>query len=162
MRVGLFRHEVPLGTGAVVHGHPPDLRAPGHYQQGVQCRRQDGTEDEVDVEPGDALGRDDGGEDAASGDEVGQVHQEDGHGTSPLFRDQDLVVHATCRALVQLADGEGRAGGADHTVQGTDDETGHHHLELGVVPVGKLLQDQQDDEDHLWNVRVSVADDCVF
>ena len=154
VRVRLFRHEVPLGTGAVVHGHPPDLRAPGHYQQGVQCCRQDGTEDEVDVEPGDALGRNDGGEDAASGDEVGQVHQEDGHGTFSFLRDQDLVIQPSYRALAELADREAGTNRTHHTVQGTDNEATHDYLETSVVVVWYLSEDQQDNQNYLQKIGV--------
>ena len=100
-----------------------DGGAPGHNEERVEGCRQDGTEDEVDVEPGDPLGRDDRGEDAARCDEVGQVHQQDGHRTLPFFFDQLQIVLSIGYPVEQDYCDSG-ADRADNTMDKGDREAG--------------------------------------
>ena len=100
-----LRDDVSPGVSEVVLNHPAYCRTSRHDEERVEGCSQDGTEDEVDVEPGDALRRDDGGEDASCCNKVGEVHQEDGDSTLSFLGDESSVFQSFS-GTVQLADRE--------------------------------------------------------
>ena len=100
-----LRDDVSPGVSEVVLDHLAYCRAPRHDEERVEGCSQDGTEDEVDVEPGDTLGRYHRGEDASCCNKVREIHQEDSDSTLSFFRDESGVFQSfSC--TVELANSE--------------------------------------------------------